>query len=46
MRDFKDFDTMEKELRRSAKQMTLLSLISNAELSEEYHDWLRKNGYE
>ena len=46
MRDFKDFDTMEKELRRSEKQMTLLFLISNAELSEEYHDWLRINGYE
>ena len=34
------------EIRRSAKQMTLLSLISEAGLTDEYHEWLRENGYE
>ena len=34
------------EVRRSAKQMTLLSLISEAGLTDEYHEWLRENGYE
>lgn len=30
------------EIRRSAKQMTLLSLISEAGLTDEYHEWLRE----
>lgn len=30
------------EIRRSAKYTALLSLILNAGLAEEYHDWLRK----
>ena len=34
------------EIRRSAKYTALLLLISDAGLSEEYHDWLRENGYE
>lgn len=34
------------EIRRSAKQMTLLSLISEAGLTDEYHEWLRENGHE
>lgn len=34
------------ELRRSAKYTALLLLISDAGLSEEYHDWLREKGYE
>lgn len=34
------------EIRRDAKHAALISLILNAGLAEEYHDWLRKNGYE
>ena len=34
------------EIRRSAKYTALLLLISDAGLAEEYHDWLRENGYE
>ena len=34
------------ETRRSAKYAALLSLIANAGLIKEYHDWLRENGYE
>lgn len=34
------------EIRRSAKYTALLLLISDAGLSEEYHDWLREKGYE
>lgn len=34
------------EIRRDAKHTALISLILNAGLAEEYHDWLRKNGYE
>ena len=34
------------EIRRDAKHAALVSLILNAGLAEEYHDWLRKNGYE
>lgn len=34
------------EIRRHAKHATLLSLISNAGLYEEYHEWLREKGYE
>lgn len=34
------------EIRRSAKYMALLLLISDAGLSEEYHDWMREKGYE
>lgn len=34
------------EIRRSAKQMTLLSLISEAGLTDEYQEWLRENGHE
>ena len=34
------------EIRRDAKHAALISLILNAGLAEEYHDWLRINGYE
>lgn len=34
------------EIRRDAKHAALISLILNAGLAEEYHDWLRKNVYE
>lgn len=34
------------EIRRSAKYTALLLLISDAGLSEEYHDWMREKGYE
>lgn len=34
------------EIRRSAKQTTLLSLIAEAGLTDEYHEWLRKKGDE
>lgn len=34
------------EIRRSAKQMTLLSLISEAGLTDEYREWMRKHGYD
>ena len=34
------------EIRRDAKHAALVSLILNAGLADEYHDWLRKNGYE
>ncbi len=34
------------EIRRSAKYTALLLLISDAGLSEEYHDWLREKCYE
>lgn len=34
------------EIRRDAKHAALISLILNAGLAEEYHDWLKKNGYE
>lgn len=34
------------EIRRSAKYTALLLLISDAGLSDEYHDWLRGKGYE
>lgn len=34
------------EIRRDAKHAALISLILNAGLAEEYHDWLRENGYE
>lgn len=34
------------EIRRSAKQMTLLSLIAEAGLTDEYHEWMREHGYD
>ena len=34
------------EIRRSAKYTALLLLISDAGLSEEYHDWMMEKGYE
>lgn len=34
------------ETRRRAKYWAFLDLISNAGLTEEYHEWLREHGYE
>ena len=34
------------EIRRNAKHEALISLILNAGLTKEYHEWLMENGYE
>lgn len=34
------------EIKRQAKHEVLLSLIFNAGLTKEYHEWLMENGYE
>lgn len=34
------------EIRRDAKHEALISLILNAGLTKEYHEWLMENGYE
>lgn len=34
------------EIRRDAKHEALISLILNAGLTKEYHEWLIENGYE
>lgn len=39
-------DQLTAKIRRSAKQMELLSLISETGLIDEYNEWLHENGYD